>query len=86
MAAGVPALVTPGVNLAPAIEAAQAGWVAAQDVEKLSQQLSVLMSHPERLVERGRRARAMAEEFRWTGVARQLETAYRRLAGATSAR
>jgi glycosyltransferase involved in cell wall biosynthesis len=76
MAAAVPVLVTPGVNLAPDIETAGAGWVIARDAAAFSRGLaSALDDGPGRL-ERGAAARRLARRFRWDASAEAVVSLY----------
>ena len=76
MAAGVPALVTPGVNLAREIEAAGAGWVVPHDAAALAARLRGIMTDAADCVVRGTAARGLAERFRWSECVRQLAAFY----------
>src|SRR5262249_54163473 len=76
MAAAVPVLVTPTVNLASDILAQGAGWVAARDLPSWQQALRLALSDIDELDRRGRRARSAAEHYRWPAVARQLVDIY----------
>lgn len=79
LAAGVPAVVTPAVNLADDIVAARAGWVAAQQPEAFAIALRAAMRDDDRQ-DRSRRARDLAQAFRWSRVADQLVGLYEGLA------
>lgn len=78
MASGLPALITRGVNLAAEVRAAGAGWVCEPTVQSLSATLRTAMSKDRDLRQRGRRARALAERFRWASVVQQLQMFYER--------
>jgi glycosyltransferase involved in cell wall biosynthesis len=77
MAARVPVLVTPGVNLQDQIAANLAGWVVPNDSSSLANALEEAMGDPAELARRGERAGRLAEQFRWAHVARRLESMYR---------
>ena len=77
LAAGVPAIVTTGVNLAPEISAAGAGWVTERDVDALALTLRSTMSDGSERERRGRCARRFAEQFRWSSTAASLRDVYR---------
>jgi glycosyltransferase involved in cell wall biosynthesis len=79
MASAVPVIVTPGVNLAPSIAAAGAGWIVNPRVEEIGVQLRTAMTNPSELARRGRQARLLAEEFRWPKVAEALQGVYSRI-------
>ena len=76
MAAGLPVVVSRGVNLAPDIAATNAGWVCGTDVPSVSVALGAAMRDRVELVARGKRARRFAERFRWTRVEGELEWMY----------
>ena len=76
MAAGLPAVVTPGVNLAADIVGAGAGWVSDGNVIALSETLRVAMSDQQVLEACGSRAREFALRFRWSSVADGLRALY----------
>ncbi len=76
MAAGVPVLVSPAVNLANDILAHGAGWVAPRDPASWEQALRLILNDADELERRGRRARSAAERYRWPAVARQLAEVY----------
>ena len=82
MAAGVPVLAAPGVNLARDIEAAGAGWIADYDVEAVRDALRRAMTDAEERTRRAAAARRLAERFRWSAVAPLLAAAYRSAAAA----
>jgi glycosyltransferase involved in cell wall biosynthesis len=76
MACGVPALVTPGVNLASEITAAKAGWAVERSVVDLATGLhAALVDRADRL-RRGAAARTFAERFRWNAIGRALAGCY----------
>jgi glycosyltransferase involved in cell wall biosynthesis len=76
MASGVPVLVTPGVNLARDIRAAEAGWVVERDRAAIAAALVAAISDEADAQRRGRQARAFAERFRWPSVATRLIPMY----------
>ena len=79
-AAGVPVIVSPGVNLAREIEAAGAGWMA-EDTDTLAGLLATVCAAPADLRARGGAARQWAERYRWPQVTRALMTLYADIAG-----
>jgi len=76
LAASVPVIVTPGVNLAADIESAAAGWVVERSVSALSALLARAIAEPAELARRGRNGRELAERFRWSTVAEGLIAMY----------
>jgi glycosyltransferase involved in cell wall biosynthesis len=79
MAAGVPAVVTPGVNLARDIDGARAGWVSGDESGALLELLRSVLLDPDELRLRGRQARSFALRYRWTRVASELTALYERV-------
>jgi glycosyltransferase involved in cell wall biosynthesis len=65
MADEVPVLVSPGVNLAPDIAAAGAGWIAERNAASFPRVLeAILNDRPARLA-RGQAAASLARRFTW---------------------
>ncbi len=84
MAAGCPVAVTPEVGLAETVRETGAGIVVMGDPVRLGEALRDLLADPVRREEMGGRgARAAADRFGWPAVAREMETAYRRLTKGT---
>jgi glycosyltransferase involved in cell wall biosynthesis len=79
LAAGVPAMVAPGVNLGGEIEAAGAGWVISRDRTVWSHSLLAILSDDHERRARAKRARAYATRFRWPTVAASLSSLYEEL-------
>jgi glycosyltransferase involved in cell wall biosynthesis len=77
MAHSVPVLVSPYVNLAPQIAAANAGWIAAVDREALTATLSEVLSDAEELAKRGRAGKHLSQKYSWENAARSLVELYR---------
>jgi glycosyltransferase involved in cell wall biosynthesis len=76
MATGTPVLVTGGVDLAPRIERDRAGWVVERSASAVAEALERSLADSGELASRGRRARLLADEFRWPVVARDLARLY----------
>lgn len=76
MAGGVPAMISPEVNLAADIEAQGAGWVVARDRDAWIDTLRTVLRDSQEIERRGRRARNLAEHFRWPAVGRELAVMY----------
>ena len=74
MAHGVPVLVTPEVNLAPEIEAANAGWVIER--EHLGRGLDGLIKDEAALSKRGKEAYEFAKRYSWERTAADLIKLY----------
>lgn len=76
MAAGVPVLVSPQVNLADEIEKARAGWIVPVNLESLRTALMEAMkSQSERLC-RAAGARSLAQRYRWQTVGHEMFCLY----------
>jgi len=68
LACGVPAVVTPGVNLASEVDRAGAGWTVERSLADIAAGLYRAMTeNPERL-RRSAAARTFAQRFRWKAV------------------
>jgi len=78
MAAGVPVIVGAGVNLAPDVREAGAGWIIDEG-QSLGDVLREAMQDTDGQLRRGVAARKLARHFRWTSVAEQLEDGYREI-------
>jgi glycosyltransferase involved in cell wall biosynthesis len=77
LASGVPALVTPGVNLGGEIAAAGAGWQIDDREDAVVAGLRAAIADDADRTARGRRAAAFAARFRWPQVAAALMAFYR---------
>lgn len=77
MAAGVPSIVSPDVNLSGLIEAESCGWISRRNVESLATTLTTALADEDERQRRGHRARQVATMFKWPVVAEQLEVVYR---------
>jgi glycosyltransferase involved in cell wall biosynthesis len=76
LASGVPALVTPGVNLGVEIAAARAGWLTGDREDAVVAGLRAAIGDDAERTARGRRAAAFAERFRWPRVVAELMDLY----------
>jgi glycosyltransferase involved in cell wall biosynthesis len=76
LAHSVPVLVSPNVNLATEIVAANAGWVAALDEDALAAKLSEALSDEEELMKRGRAGKQLSQKYSWANVATGLVSLY----------
>lgn len=65
MAAGVPVLVTPGVNLSGAVASAGAGWVVDRERAAIATALTHILGDDAGRLARGWAARGLADRFRW---------------------
>ena len=79
MAYSVPVLVSPQVNLAPEIEKAGAGWIAALNQEELARTLAEALGNEQERKHKGDKARALAQNFAAPTVAGRLFDLYQSL-------
>jgi glycosyltransferase involved in cell wall biosynthesis len=77
LAHSVPVLVSPNVNLAAEIVAANAGWVAAIDKDALAGKLVEALSDDDELMKRGRAGKQLSQKYSWEKVARELTDLYK---------
>ena len=77
LAQSVPVLVSPNVNLAAEIAAANAGWIAAIDKTALEEKLAEALLDREELTKRGRAGLQLAQKYSWENSARELADLYR---------
>jgi glycosyltransferase involved in cell wall biosynthesis len=77
LAASRAVVVSPAVNLAPAIEGAAAGIIVPTDPPALARAVIDLLDAPEQRAWLGERARSFARRFDWHVIAPELADAYR---------
>ncbi|MBA2526455.1 MAG: glycosyltransferase [Pyrinomonadaceae bacterium] len=77
LAYGVPVLISPHVNLAPDVEIAGAGWVAAVRRDSLEAALAEALGSARERQKRGEAGRNLALNFAWPVIAGRLCDAYR---------
>jgi glycosyltransferase involved in cell wall biosynthesis len=73
---GVPVLISPHVNLAPEIQAARAGWIAAVDKNSLEAALTDALSSEHERFQRGKNGQELARRYTWPTVAAKLAELY----------
>jgi glycosyltransferase involved in cell wall biosynthesis len=77
MAAGLPVVVTPGVQISPDIAAHQAGLVVKGEVDTLVTAILELMRSPETLLQLGENGKQLAKEkYCWGAIAQTLTHIY----------
>jgi glycosyltransferase involved in cell wall biosynthesis len=76
LAAGVPVLVSPHVNLADEIESAGAGWISPVEAGSLCETLTSALRDRHELSRRGELGRVLAQRFDWHNVAGMLAQLY----------
>jgi glycosyltransferase involved in cell wall biosynthesis len=79
LAHSVPVLVSPNVNLATEIVAANAGWVAAINKDALAAKLAEALSDDDELGKRGRAGRQLSQKYSWENSAKELIDLYTEL-------
>lgn len=77
LAQSVPVLLSPNVNLAAEIEAANAGWIAPIDEAALEEKLAEALSNRDELTRRGRAGLQLSQKYSWENSARELVDLYR---------
>lgn len=78
---GLPVVITPGVQIAPDIAAAQAGLVVEGEVDSLAQAIEHLFISPERRQQMGKNGIKLAKErYSWRTIAQHLIPAYQTIA------
>ena len=77
MAAGLPVIVTPGVQISPEIAAAKAGFVVEGEIETLADAIATLLNSPHlrhKLGENGKRL--VSRRYSWKVIAQNLISVY----------
>jgi glycosyltransferase involved in cell wall biosynthesis len=77
MAQSVPVLVSPNVNLATEIAAANAGWIAPVEKTALADVLGEALASRDELRRRGRAGFQLSQKYSWENSARELADLYR---------
>ena len=77
LAQSVPVLVSPNVDLAVEIAAANAGWIAPIDKTALEERLAEALADKEELANRGRAGQQLSQKYSWENAARELVDLYR---------
>ncbi len=86
MAAGLPVVISDGVNIAADVAAAGAGIVAPIDARAFANEIASLLAHPGKRRALGIRGRAFARRYDWSVVAPQLIEMYGRVISASDRR
>jgi glycosyltransferase involved in cell wall biosynthesis len=77
LAQSVPVLVSPNVNLAAEIAAANAGWIAPIDKTQLVEMLAEALADRDELRRRGHAGWQLSQNYSWENAARELANLYR---------
>lgn len=84
LARSVPVLVSPHVNLADEVAAANAGWIAPVERSSLAATLADALSDDAELSRRGRAGKLLSEKYSWERVASDLEKLYTEIANGSA--
>lgn len=77
MAAGLPVIVTPGVQISPEIAAAKAGFVVEGEIETLADAIATLLNSPHLRHELGENGkRLVSHRYSWKAIAQNLISVY----------
>jgi len=76
LAAGVPVLISPHVNLADEVQAAQAGWIADVNKTEIEAKLREALGDQEERSKRGQAGKELSHKFLWESVGSQLKEMY----------
>ena len=79
LARSVPVLVSPHVNLANEIAAANAGWIAPVEKHAVDRALAEALSDEGELAKRGRAGKLLSQQYSWERVASSLVELYREI-------
>jgi len=77
LAQSVPVLVSPNVDLAAEIAAANAGWIAPIEKMALAERLAEALADNDELANRGRAGQQLSLKYSWENAARELADLYR---------
>ncbi|NEQ98020.1 MAG: glycosyltransferase [Cyanothece sp. SIO2G6] len=78
LAAGLPVITTPGVQISPEITAAHAGLVVDGDKEQVSQAIQSLIDNPKLRQDLSRSGKQLAQQrYSWDAIAKQLAEVYK---------
>lgn len=76
LAAGLAAVISPAVNIAPDVQAEGAGIVAEGSPRAFAEELAGLLRDPGRRAQLGHRGRTFARRYDWSRIGTELVTAY----------
>lgn len=81
LAAGLPVVITPGVQIAPEVAAAEAGLVVPAEVEPVADAIAQLLTSPKLRDKLGENGRQLAKErYSWQVIAQDLASVYKLIA------
>ena len=77
MAVGLPVILTPGIQIAPDVAAAEAGLVVEGEVEPLSEAIAQLLQSPNRRQQLGNNGKQLViQQYSWNAIAQNLASVY----------
>jgi glycosyltransferase involved in cell wall biosynthesis len=76
LAYGLPCMATTGTNMRPEIEQYNAGWTADNTVESIAAALEKMLKERDKLMQKSKNARALAEQYNWDKIAQQSHQIY----------
>ena len=79
LAYGLPAIVTPGTNMAEEISSSDAGWVSGGTVGGICEALKAVISDKALLMKKSANARKLASNYRWDNLAKQFHNTIEQL-------
>ncbi|MGF1494852.1 MAG: hormogonium polysaccharide biosynthesis glycosyltransferase HpsP [Microcoleaceae cyanobacterium] len=80
MVAGVPVIVSKGVQIWPEVEQADAGWVGTCDPESITTLIRTALENPAERKRRGHQARSYAmKNYSWDAIAQRITQAYEQI-------
>src|SRR6185503_20507295 len=79
LAQSVPVLVSPNVNLAEEIAAANAGWIPTVDKDALMSRLAEALSDDDERARRGQAGKQLSQKYSWTTTAKNLVDLYKQV-------
>lgn len=78
LAEGLPAIITPDIQIAPEISTANAGLIVPGEEEKIANAIAQLLATPEQRYQLGENGKKLVKErYSWNAIACQLTEAYR---------
>ncbi|MCC5657834.1 glycosyltransferase [Nostoc sp. XA010] len=77
MAAGLPVIITPGIQISPEVAAAQAGLVVEGTLETLAEAIAQLLKSPNLRQQQGNNGKQLVkQQYSWEAIAQNLTSVY----------
>lgn len=77
MAAGLPVIITPGIQISPEVAAAQAGLVVESTLETLAEAIAKLLKSPNLRQQQGDNGKQLVkQQYSWEAIAQNLTSVY----------